>query len=76
MDWTKCDIYGCRQPAQVNSNITTVIDGETVTLEVCEDHKAFFQATPASNYNIGRTFTGEIEVRRVPRKPESPTTEA
>ena len=67
-----CDIYGCRNAALPGKETTAVVDGETVNLELCDEHLAFFDTMKPENYSIGRTFTQEIEVRAHPAKPATP----
>lgn len=72
MDSVPCDIYGDRRPAIPDQTVTAIVDGEVTTLEVCEEHYIFFRDTLPENYAIGRTFTGEVEVRHIPKQPATP----
>lgn len=67
-----CDIYGCRNAALPGKETTAEIDGDTVNLELCDEHFAFFEATNPDKYSIGYTFTQRVEVRLHPAKSTTP----
>lgn len=66
-----CDIYGCRNTTVIGQTAEVEIDGVKDNIELCDEHLAYFRATQPERYLIGRTFTGEVEVRPVPATSES-----
>jgi len=69
---TPCDIYSCRNKQVKMTDVTVTIDGITEQIEVCDEHKAFFETFDAQHYAIGKTYTGLVEVRPVPSLPALP----
>lgn len=61
---TDCQVYGCNRTEKPGAVINVIIDtDDTETLRVCDTHQAFFEDAVAGTYTIGRTFTGEVEIR-------------
>lgn len=75
MERNPCDIYACREFQDGNATVTALVDGETIVLEVCKTHRQFFEEHDPAHYSIGRTFTGEVEVRAISSQPADPSSE-
>ena len=71
----ECDIYACRNKQETLNDVTAVIDEVVTPLEVCDEHKDFFESMAPEHYLIGRTYTQEVEIRAVPSQPAVPPAE-
>lgn len=72
-DLDQCQFYACKNPQHDTAKVTVQIPGEESPAEVlsCLYHQAIL--TPgAEKYAVGRTYTGEIELRPIAAQPFTP----
>lgn len=67
-----CELYGCLKDKAPGSTLTVAIGEVSVTLEVCSYHHTLVTITPPTDIQFGLTYTGEVELRRVPAFPAEP----
>lgn len=72
---TNCQLYGCNRTEKPGATVELSLSEGDTTVRICEFHQVFFEDTTPDHYAIGRTFTGEIEIRPVPALPTTPAPE-